>query len=63
MSTTRTPSRNIKSDLPLEPEPPQGHNGRRVCGGDKPDRRIVELVKLLGRIAAEQDFRDEQLER
>jgi hypothetical protein len=34
-----------------------------VSDGGKPDRRIVALVKLLARLAAEQDFRDEPNER
>jgi hypothetical protein len=34
-----------------------------VSDGDKPDRRIVALVKLLARLAAEQDFRVEPKER
>lgn len=59
MSTPRTPSRSTKHSPGLEPTGQQGHNGRRAQGADKPDRRIVALVKLLARLAAEQDFRDE----
>jgi len=47
----------------LKPAPQKGHNGQCVPDGDKPDRRIVALVKLIARLAAEQDFRDEPHER
>lgn len=63
MSAPRTPSRSTKRVPGLEPTGQQGHNGKRTQGADKPDRRIVALVKLLARLAAEQDFRDEPNER
>lgn len=63
MSGTRTPSRGGCRGGNLEPAAQQGNNGRRVSDGDKPDRRIVALVRLLARLAAEQDFRDEPNER
>ena len=63
MSTTRTPSQSTGRDGRLKPGARQGHNGQRVREGDKPDRRIVALVKLLARLAAEKDFCDEPHER
>jgi hypothetical protein len=63
MSTTRKPSKNAKKAQRREPTPPKAPSERRVCSGDKADRRIVALVRLLARLAAEQDFRDDQHER
>ncbi len=63
MSGSRTQTQNGHRGANLEPAAQQGNNGRRVSDGDKPDRRIVALVKLLARLAAEQDFQDEPNER
>ena len=63
MSTTRTPSQNTKRAPRLELSSQQSHNGKRAREGDKPDQRIVALVKLLARLAAEEDFRDDPHER
>ena len=63
MSGDRTPTQSGCRGGNLEPTAQQGNNGRCVPDGDKPDRRIVALVKLLARLAAEQDFRDEPHER
>jgi len=63
MSDTRTPSQSACRGGHLEPTAQQGNNGQRVFEGDKPDQRIVALVKLLARLAAEQGFCDEPNER
>ena len=63
MSGPRTQTQSGHRGGNLEPAAQQGNNGPRVPDGDKPDRRIVALVKLLARLAAEQDFRDEPNER
>jgi len=63
MKTNRTPSQSTKRTARLEPAANQSHNGPRAHKGDKPDRRIVALVKLLARLAAERDFRDDPYER
>ena len=63
MSSTRTSSQSECRGGNLAPAAKQGNNRRRLSDGDKPDRRIVALVKLLARLAAEQDFRDEPNER
>ena len=63
MSAPRTPSRSTKRVPGLEPSGQQGHNRKRTHGADKPDQRIVALVKLLARLAAERDFRDDPHER
>lgn len=63
MSTSHTPSQNTGRDGRLKPTARQGHNGKRTHGADKPDQRIVALVKLLARLAAERDFRDDPHER
>jgi hypothetical protein len=63
MSAPRTPSRSTRHVPELEPTAQQGHNGKRTQGADKPDRRIVAIVKLLARLAAEQDFLEEPNER
>lgn len=63
MSTPRTPSRGTGRNGRLKPTARQGHNGQRVPEADKPDRRIVALVKLIARLAAEKDFHDEPHER
>ena len=47
----------------LKPATQQSNNGQNVSDGDKSDRRIVALVKLLARLAAEKDFHDEPHER
>ena len=63
MSVTRRPSQSTKCVPRLEPAGQLGHNGRRTNKSDKPDQRIVALVKLLARLAAEKDFCDEPHER
>lgn len=63
MSAPRKPSDSTRHVPKLEPTGQQGHNGKRTQGADKPDRRIVAIVKLLARLAAEQDFLDEPNER
>ena len=63
MNVTRRPSQSTTCVPRLESAGQQGHNGKRTDEADKPDRRIVALVKLLARLAAEKDFRDEPNER
>lgn len=63
MSITRRPSQSTKCGPRLEPAGQLGHNGQRTNKSDKPDQRIVALVKLLARLAAEKDFCDEPHER
>jgi hypothetical protein len=59
MSTSRTRSQGTGRNGRLKPTARQGHNEQRATEGDKPDRRIVALVKLIARLAAEKDFHDE----
>jgi hypothetical protein len=63
MSNSRTHSQGSGRDGRLKSTARQGHNGQHVPEGDKPDQRIVALVKLLARLAAEKDFCDEPHER
>lgn len=63
MSTSRIRPKSTNCTLQLEPTAQQGHNGRHAHDSGKPDRRIVALVKLFARFAAEEDFRDDPHER
>jgi len=62
MSTIPTPPQNDKSAIQLEPTSARVHNACRASQEGNPDRRIVALVKLLARFAAEEDFREDQHE-
>ncbi len=55
MSCSRIRPPSIKCAPRLEPATEHGHN--RKSESAKPDKRIVALVKLLARLAAEEDFR------
>jgi hypothetical protein len=59
MTTTRRPSDTSEHSSRLELTVKQGHTCRRTLDGGKFDRNVVALVKLLARLAAEEDFRDE----
>jgi hypothetical protein len=58
----KTPA-NTTRILRLEPAAQRSHNRRGAHDDGKPDRRIVALVRLLARLAAEEDFRREHDER
>jgi hypothetical protein len=63
MSRTSKPPADSAETPRLERTARRGHNGRAACKGDKPDHRIVALVRLIARLAAEDDFRNEPDER
>jgi hypothetical protein len=62
MSNSRTPP-DANPAQRLELTASQDHNGADARDGDKPHRRIVAIVKLLARLAAEKDFREDPDER
>ena len=63
MTSSRDHSQESGPSLRLEPTTDQSQSEYRLKIDAAPDRRIVALVRLLARLAAEADFRDDSNER